>query len=94
MLHLAPDQVRLDRVAPAPSLSAEMARDFRYLSPIGRLAPFAWQTQDLNRTGVCGDPTLADAAHGRLLVDQAAAKLVEILQEIDRFPLDRLRAAP
>jgi creatinine amidohydrolase len=94
MLHLAPDQVRSALAAPAPSLSAEMTRDFRYLSPIGRLAPFAWQTQDLNRSGVCGDPTLAEAAHGRLLVEQAATKLVEILQEIDRFPLDRLVAAP
>jgi creatinine amidohydrolase len=94
MLHLAPDAVRRAHAAPAPSLSEAMARDFRHLSPLGRVAPFAWQTQDLNPTGVCGDPTLADAAHGRQLVEQAATKLVEILQEIDRFPLDRLRAAP
>jgi creatinine amidohydrolase len=94
MLHLAPDQVRRAQAAPALSLSAEMAQGFRYLSPIGRLAPFAWQTQDLNPTGVCGDPTLADAGHGKILVEQAATALVEILQEIDRFPLDRLRAGP
>lgn len=94
MLHLDPGAVRLDQAAPAPSLSAEMARDYRFLSPIGRLAPFAWQTQDLNPTGVCGDPTLADAEHGRLLVEQAATRLVEILHEIDRFPLDRLRDRP
>ena len=94
MLHVAPDQVRADKAAPAPSLSAEMARDYRHLSPIGRVAPFAWQTQDLNPTGVCGDPTLAAAAIGARLVEQAATKLVEILQEVDRFPLDRLRATP
>ena len=50
--------------------------------------------KDLSPSGVCGDPTLADAAHGRALVEQAAAKLVEILAEIDRFPLDRLRPPP
>jgi creatinine amidohydrolase len=94
MLHLAPDLVRRDLAAKSPSLSQEMMRDFRHLSPIGRAAPFAWQTQDLNPTGVCGDPTLADAEHGRRLVEQAAVKLVEILAEVDRFPLDRLRAAP
>ncbi len=94
MLHLAPDQVRRDRAAKAPSLSQQMEGDYRHLSPIGRSAPFAWQTQDLNPTGVCGDPTLADAAHGRALVEQAATRLVEILHEVDRFPLDRLRAAP
>jgi creatinine amidohydrolase len=94
MLHLAPELVRLDQAAKAPSLSETMQADFRYLSPIGRAAPFAWQTQDLNPTGVCGDPTLADAEHGRRLVEQAAGKLVEILHEVDRFPLERLRPAP
>jgi creatinine amidohydrolase len=94
MLHAAPDQVRRDKAAPAPSLSAEMARDYRHLSPLGRTAPFAWQTQDLNPTGVCGDPTLADAAIGARLVEQAATTLIEILQEVDRFPLDRLKDAP
>ncbi len=93
MLHLAPDLVRRDQAAKAPSLSETMARDYRELSPIGRAAPFAWQTQDLNPTGVCGDPTLADAEHGRRLVEQAATRLVEILHEVDRFPLDWLRAA-
>jgi creatinine amidohydrolase len=94
MLHLAPELVRLDQAAPAPSLSETMQGEFRHLSPIGRVAPFAWQTQDLNPTGVCGDPTLATAEHGRRLVEQAAAKLVEILHEVDRFPLERLRPAP
>ena len=94
MLHLASEQVRADRAAPAPSLSQEMAADFRYLSPIGRTAPFAWQTQDLSPTGVCGDPTLASAEHGRVLVEQAAGKLVEILQEIDRFSLEWLTVQP
>ena len=91
MLHLAPEQVRRDLAARAPSLSETMAPDYRHLSPIGRVAPFAWQTQDLNPTGVCGDPTLADADHGRRLVEQAATRLVEILHEVDRFDLDLLR---
>lgn len=91
MLHLAPEQVRPDRAVASPSLSETMADDFRYLSPIGRSAPFAWQTQDLSPTGACGDPTLASAEHGRVLVEQAATALVEILREIDRFSLDQLR---
>ena len=94
MLHLAPDLVRLDQARSAPSLSQAMTADFRHLSPIGRTAPFAWHTQDLNPSGVCGDPTLADAELGRRLIEQAATKLVEILAEVDRFPLDRLRDAP
>jgi creatinine amidohydrolase len=94
MLHLAPGLVRMDQAAPSPSLSASMTADYRHLSPLGRIAPFAWHTQDLNPTGVCGDPTLASAEIGRQLVEQAATKLVEILGEVDRFPLDRLRDAP
>jgi len=94
MLHLAPELVRRELAARSASLSETMAADYRHLSPIGRIAPFAWQTQDLNPTGVCGDPTLADAALGARLVEQAAVKLVEILAEVDRFPLERLDVAP
>ena len=47
--------------------------------------------QDLHPSGACGDATNADAARGRALVEHAAEALVEVLQEVDRFSLDRLR---
>jgi creatinine amidohydrolase len=89
MLHLRPDLVRMERAVDGRSLIAEMAGDFRQLSPIGP-GRIGWMAQDLNPTGVCGDATNADAARGRAMVDHAAQALVTLLRELDRFPLDRL----
>jgi creatinine amidohydrolase len=90
MLHLRPDLVRRDKARNFESLGMTMARDYKLLGPTAS-AKLAWQTQDLNESGACGDATNADAERGRLLVDHAAQKFVELLQEVDRCPLDVLR---
>jgi creatinine amidohydrolase len=90
MLHLHPDQVRRDECRNFESLGLEIDREFKYLKPEGRIG-FGWQAQDLNLYGVCGDATRADAERGAALVDHAARALIELLGEVDRFPLDALR---
>ncbi|MBI3711052.1 MAG: creatininase family protein [Proteobacteria bacterium] len=90
MLHLRPDLVRLDKLRNFVSEAVKMAREFKLLRPTGPVA-FAWQTQDLNPEGACGDATNSDAARGAKVIDFAAAKFVELLQDIDRFPLTALR---
>jgi creatinine amidohydrolase len=90
MLHLRPDLVRQAERRKFDSLSIEMAQEFKFLTPEGKVG-FGWQTQDLNLFGACGDATDADAARGGALVDHAAGCLVELLGEVDRFPLDALR---
>ena len=91
MLHLRPDLVRRDRLENFPSLGARMAGEYRLLGPTG-IAKLAWQTQDLNPDGACGDATNADAARGARIVDHAARMLVTLLEETDRFPLSQLVA--
>ncbi len=91
MLHLRPDLVRMDRAENFRSLSMEMAAGYRRLSPIGRVR-MGWQAQDLNPDGACGDATNADAERGRALVEHAAQALVELLVEIDCYPLDRVKS--
>ncbi|GEO38984.1 creatinine amidohydrolase [Skermanella aerolata] len=90
MLHLHPELVRQAERRNFDSLSIEMAQEFKYLTPEGKIS-FGWQSQDLNLFGVCGDARDADAARGAALVDHAAHCLVELLGEVDRFPLDALR---
>jgi creatinine amidohydrolase len=90
MLHLKPALVRQERIAAHPSLSAGMEGDYERLTPFGRVG-FGWQAQDLSETGACGDATLASAESGRLLVDQAATALAELLGETARLPLDTLK---
>jgi creatinine amidohydrolase len=91
MLHLRPDLVRMDLAADFRPLMADLAADYRHLSPTGA-GRLAWMAQDLHPSGACGDATDADAERGRALVDHAARMLVELLVEIDRYPLDRLRS--
>ena len=55
-------------------------------------ARLAWRAEDLHPSGACGNAADADAERGRALVEHAAKALVELLQEIDRFPLETLRA--
>ena len=91
MLHLRPDLVRLDKAADFRSRSIDLAKDFERIGPRGPAA-FAWATQDLHPSGACGDATAADAEKGRLLLDHMAGALVEILAEVERYPLANLRA--
>jgi creatinine amidohydrolase len=93
MLHLRPDLVRMDLAADFRPLMAELAPDYRHLSPTGA-GRLAWMAHDLHPSGACGDATDADAARGQALVEHAASTLITLLQEIDRYPLERLRSRP
>jgi creatinine amidohydrolase len=90
MLHLHPQLVHERERRNFDSLGIEMAGEFSHLSPTRRPA-FAWQAQDLNLFGACGDALDADEGRGRTLLEHAAASLLDLLSEVDRFPLDLLR---
>jgi creatinine amidohydrolase len=90
MLALRPDLVQMDKAADFAPLSIELERDYRYLTPEGRIG-FGWQTQDLNPSGACGNALDADAERGRRCLDQVAQGLVALLQEVHRYPLSNVR---
>ena len=93
MLALRPDLVERD--AAADFVPVTVADDLAYprLRALGA-AGLGWQAQDLHREGVCGDAGRATADAGRAVIEHAAQCLVELAQELVRFPLDRLRAGP
>jgi creatinine amidohydrolase len=94
MLHLRPELVDMSKAADFRPLMADMAADgYRRLSPVGA-GRMGWKAQDLHPSGAAGDARNADAARGRALVEHAADALVELLQEMQRFPLARLQATP
>ena len=70
-----------------------MAREFKWLGAY-RPAGFGWMTQDINATGAIGNATLASAAKGEAALAHGAEAFVELLGEVDRFDLKRLRAGP
>jgi creatinine amidohydrolase len=93
MLAAKPDTVRMEKAPNATPATIAMAREFKWLGAY-RPAGFAWMTQDLNTTGAIGDATLATAAKGETALKHGAQAFVELLHEIDRFDLGRLKDGP
>ena len=93
MLAAQPDTVRKDKVVNATPATVAMAREFKYLSAY-RPAGFAWMTQDLHESGAVGDATQATAKKGEAALMHGANAFVELLREIDRFDLARLKEGP
>jgi creatinine amidohydrolase len=93
MLAAMPQTVRAEKSANATPSTVAMAREFKWLGAY-RPAGFAWMTQDLNATGAIGDATPASAAKGEAALAHGAQAFVELLREIDRFDLARLREGP
>ncbi len=93
MLHLRPDLVRSERAERFDPLSLVLDRDYPWLGKQGP-ARFAWAAQDLHESGASGDATDADGERGRLILDHVAQGLVELLDDVRRFPLEWLRPGP
>ena len=89
MLHLRPDLVDMGKARHFESSGKHLADRFTRLSATARPS-FAWETQDLNRSGAVGNAAAADAERGRAVVEAAACGLVDLLGEVGRFELDRL----
>jgi creatinine amidohydrolase len=93
MLAAMPEAVRMNEAHRAIPETVAMAQGFKWLGAY-RPAGFAWMTQDLNPTGAVGDATLAKAGKGESALTKGAHAFVELLREIDRFDLARLREGP
>ncbi|MPZ57416.1 MAG: creatininase family protein [Rhizobiales bacterium] len=88
-----PDTVRMDKADNFVPASVGMEQEFRWLNtyrPMG----FGWMTQDLHPSGGVGDATLATADKGAASLDHGARGFIELLREVDRFDLARLRQGP
>ncbi len=93
MLATRPDTVRMNKAAHAAPASLDMADEFKWLNT-SRPAGFAWMTQDLHASGAVGDATLATTTKGEAALAHGARAFVELLQEVDRFDLARLKHGP
>jgi creatinine amidohydrolase len=93
MLAFRPELVRTDRLADFTPASAALARRNRWLGtdrPFG----FGWMSQDLHPTGGIGNAAAATREKGEAAAGHGARALVELLEEVHRFPLDDLSAGP
>lgn len=76
ILHLAPQLVARDAIAPAPPRGLASM-----LYPSGPVA-WGWKTDDLAAGGCIGRPDLATPGIGMALVENAAGQLVRLLDEV------------
>ncbi len=93
MLALAPQTVKMPLAQNFHSRTEDFARDYKYISTTNT-GKIGWQTQDLNAYGAAGNAANATAEKGHALIDFAASRFVELLDEVARLPASVLRAAP
>ncbi|MCX7299990.1 MAG: creatininase family protein [Rhodobacterales bacterium] len=86
MLALHPDLVAMDHARDFRSRAEDFAQGNRHLglTPTARIA---WQAQDMNAAGVCGNASIATLGKGEALLAHSARELVALLQEMDQLPL-------
>jgi creatinine amidohydrolase len=90
MLHLRPDLVKMEKAQNFIPASIAMEEEYRHLRPEGGIG-FGWQAQDIHPSGAVGNALDADAERGRQLIESGAAGFIELLKEIDRYPLENIR---
>lgn len=93
MLQIRPDDVHTDALRNFDSLGQTLAAQGQWLAVTGG-NKLGWQMQDINPAGAAGDATAASAAKGAAVLEHVGRRLVELLHEVDRFPLARLANAP
>ncbi len=93
MLAFAPSLVRMDKLDDFVPVTKSMEREFKYLRaavPAG----FGWMTQDLQESGAIGNAKAATKEKGEAAADHGARAFVALLEDMQRFDLDRLKKGP
>jgi creatinine amidohydrolase len=93
VLALRPDLVEMSKARDFRSRAETLVADTRHLS-INARAKLAWQIQDLNPDGACGDASAATAAKGRAVLDHIAGQFIEMLRDLDATRPDAWLAEP
>ncbi|MGH6841603.1 MAG: creatininase family protein [Beijerinckiaceae bacterium] len=93
ILNFRPDLVRTEEAADFASKSVAMEREFNWLRA-GRPTGFGWMSQDLSASGAMGNAAAAHARKGKACAGYGATAFIELLHDIDRFDLAKLKAGP
>lgn len=91
MLAFHPELVHMDKLADFRSIAARDEQHFKYLRPTGTHA-YAWIASDLNPSGAVGNAANASAERGRVFADAEVGGMLELLAEVERFPVPGVSA--
>ena len=93
MLAHRPAAVRAELAGNFASAALGMEQEFKWLRA-ERPTGFGWAAQDLHPSGAVGDATAAAGPKGAAALNYGAQAFIELLEEVDRFDLTRLKAGP
>ena len=89
MLHFRPELVKMELAENFRSITQDMEGEYRHLKPDGT-HDLAWIAHDLNSFGVMGEAARATAEKGKKTCMYQVAGFIELLREIERYPLSNL----
>jgi creatinine amidohydrolase len=81
ILHLRPELVDMSRAERCVPSELSANRHVRFGGDVG----FGWRSNDLDPSGVIGDPTVATAQRGKHLFEAMVSGLGDALAEVARF---------
>jgi creatinine amidohydrolase len=90
VLALRPDLVDMGKAGNFRSSAEQLVAETRHLS-INARAKLAWQIQDLNPMGACGDASKATAEKGDAVLAHIATQFIEMLRDLDATSPDWLK---
>ncbi|HEY7458315.1 MAG TPA: creatininase family protein [Xanthobacteraceae bacterium] len=93
ILALRPDLARKGKFADFKSETIAIEREFARLRA-DRPAGFGWMTQDLHPAGALGDAGAGSKDKGEATLEHGARAFVELLEDVNRFDLKRLKDEP
>ena len=88
MLYLRPELVDMDQAGDFRS-SAQDMDNFARLRPTGATA-YGWMASDLSSHGTVGNAAAARPEKGAATADHYVRGFIELLRDVESFPLDRL----
>jgi creatinine amidohydrolase len=93
MLAMRPDAVRQDKAADFAPESLKIEREFARLRT-DRPAGFGWMAQDLHPSGALGNAKAGSRDKGEAAAEHGARAFVQLLEDVHRFDLKRLKDGP
>jgi creatinine amidohydrolase len=93
VMHFRPELIVHNQIQDFPSIAARDEAEYKYLRPTGQHA-YSWIASDLNPHGAVGEAQKATPEKGRLTAEHEVKCMLELLREVERFPLPAHASVP
>ena len=92
VMHFRPELINAEHLQDYPSVAQRDEQEYKHLRPIGSPTTYGWIASDINPLGTAGEAHLATAEKGRVYAEGAVQNFIEMLREVERYPLPGTRS--